>query len=765
MSNETSISGECPSFKPHVLGEHIQKLEKEGRKHFVTFLVGAGFSRSSGIPSASEMVKELRTQKDCLFLRDAGAPPPGMSEYAFIMDKLGSPKKRAEWVKKFVDRGRNEKGNLRINWAHLLLAAMAKRNLVNCILTTNFDTLMVEALALTGQPIRTHDLNTIGQHHPGTLDPGSVVYLHGQMHGLLLANVRGETDRAKRQYPDVLREAVQDSLLIVAGYSGECDPVLEALGELPGFPLGLWWSHYSPGGSEVCGGVKNIFAKHGDVCHLAGGDDADAFMRKLVFDGLKMNLPEFVLAPFRAADEMLSRITPFPTIDYQGETTDLIQSARNLVQKAQEASQTTLQKAGSKTRKNSLAELSDIVAIRMATLLNDKSKVKQFSKIVSPNPKAPISLALGSAYCRLADSSYLAKHYDEALVLLQMAGKYGVSGDWKRLLPVLSGKVLADKATLKGNTSQADKLFKQAYQKYAEAARVKPDDYEAFYNWADALSEHARQKSRKPEADRLWEQADQKYAKAVRLKPDDPEAFNNWGNALSNQARLKDNAPEANKLFKRAYQKFAEAARIKPDNHEAFGNWAAALSDQAKLKGDTPETDKLLEQAGQKYAEAVRLKPDDHEAFYRWGDILSDQALSRGNTPEADKLLEQAGQKYAEASRIKPDKYEAFYNWGNVLLEQAMFKGNAPEADQLLEQAGQNYANAVRLKPDDYEAFNNWGNVLLEQAKLKGSTPEADKLLELAGQKYAAVVLPQTGQARGLLQLGQRAFGAGKVEE
>jgi hypothetical protein len=41
-------------------------------------------------------------------------------------------------------------------------------------LTTNFDPLIVEALAVTGQPIRTYDLNTTGKYHPGTLDPDSL---------------------------------------------------------------------------------------------------------------------------------------------------------------------------------------------------------------------------------------------------------------------------------------------------------------------------------------------------------------------------------------------------------------------------------------------------------------------------------------------------------------------------------------------------------------------------------------------------------------
>jgi hypothetical protein len=173
-----------PSFEPSVLGEYIKQLQSEGGKNFVTFLIGAGFSRSAEIPSAGEIVKELRDQKNHPFLRNAGSAPKDTSEYAFLMDKLGSPKERAKWIKKFVDCARDPTTKeLRINWSHLLLAAMVDAGLVNRILTTNFDPLIVEALALTGQPIRTFDLCSTGHYHPGTFDPGSTVYLHGKQGG------------------------------------------------------------------------------------------------------------------------------------------------------------------------------------------------------------------------------------------------------------------------------------------------------------------------------------------------------------------------------------------------------------------------------------------------------------------------------------------------------------------------------------------------------------------------------------------------------
>jgi hypothetical protein len=121
-------------FDPVRLGERIRQERddnKNPRQHFVTVLLGAGCSKSAGIPLAGEIVKELREEeKTNPLLRDAGSPPEGVSEYAFLMDKLGSPRERAKRVKKYVDRARDDKGRIKINWSHLLLAAMVEKGYI-----------------------------------------------------------------------------------------------------------------------------------------------------------------------------------------------------------------------------------------------------------------------------------------------------------------------------------------------------------------------------------------------------------------------------------------------------------------------------------------------------------------------------------------------------------------------------------------------------------------------------------------------------------
>ena len=737
-----------PQFDPTELGEFIRHLaEKEGRRNFVTFLVGAGFSKSAGIPLASEIVKDLRAEGQTNpFLRAAGQPPDGTSEYAFLMEKLGSPKERASRVKKYVNLALDAQSRLKINWSHLLLATLVEKGYVHRLLTTNFDPLIVEALAVTGQPIRTYDLNITGKYSPGTLDPATVIYLHGQMHSLFLVNSRDEMERLRSIYPKALQEAVQDSILIVLGYSGDCDPVLDSLAELPNFPRGLWWCHYNPAGGGPGEGVFKIFARHGTDCHLATGDDSDTFMRKLVLDGMKLDLPDEVLKPITAIRLAIERITPFPNRDIQA--ADPVTGALEMLRRAEELAEApatprlAAAESGRKTKPEELDELARVLPIEMAALTGNWLEFDRLRASITANPKSIPSNAIGDGLVRQASAMVEKSDFVAALEMLEEANGFGVTTKMAPWLPTVWGNALYRQARLEGNSPEADAIFAEAATKYAEALRLKPDMHEAFNNWGNALSEQAKLKGNTPKADALFAEAATKYAEGVRIKPDQHGTFYNWGTALLDHARLKGNTPEADAIFAEAATKFAEAVRIKPDRHEAFNNWGTALSDQAKLKGNTPEADALFAEAATKYAEALRIKPDQHEAFNNWGTMLLEQAKLKGNTPEADALFAEAATKYAEAIRIKPDKYDAFNNWGTALIERAKLKRNAPKADAIFAEAATKYDEAIRVKPDKHEAHFN----LACLAALQGDSPRAVESLKAWAQYHPAPTTQELDQ-------------------
>lgn len=686
------------------------------------------------------------------------------------MGKLGSPRERAERIKEYVDRARDSEGRLKINWSHLLLATLVENGYVNRILTTNFDPLIVEALAVMGQPIRTYDLNTTGNYNPGSLDKASIIYLHGQMHSLFLANSGDELEKLQKLYPSVLQEAVQDSLLIVVGYSGGCDPVLDALADLTNFPRGLWWSDFgtaaSPGSS-----VDRLFEKHGADCHLCEGHDSDSFMKKLVIDGMKLDLPDEVLKPVTAIKKALERITRFP----QGEMAEpdpvhvslemlcameeqLEQSAPEHVRTSSQTRETT--KLEINITKATAEELARILPLEMSSMTGDWVEFNRLRTNINAKPNSRIAQAIGDGLVRQASNSTP----DASLEFLMEAERIGVTPQMNPSLYMIWGNTLSQQARLKENTPEGDALFEQSFLKYAEAIRLKPDMHETFNNWGEALAAHAKLKGDTAEGRTFFEQAIAKFSNAIQIKPNQFEPIFNLGNTLLSQGKTKGHKQQAEALFEQAALKLSEAAHIRPDRHEAFSSWGNALLHHAELKWKSPAVDSLCEQAAIKYAEAIRLKPDKCESINNWGAALVIQAGCKGNTEEAASLVDKAILKITEAVHINPDMDSAFINWGNALQLQAKLKGNTTLGDAIFEQAYLKYAKAIHINPDSHGAFCSWGDALQAHAKLKGNTPEASSLYEQAALKYADAIRIKPDMSAAFDRLGSTFVSQAKIK-
>ena len=158
--------------------------------------------------------------------------------------------------------------------------------------------------------------------------------------------------------------------------------------------------------------------------------------------------------------------------------------------------------------------------------------------------------------------------------------------------------VLGKDAYTKGDMEEAARRW--------EIAALSGGSPEAYYNWGTALYGLAMPK--KDEA--LFQEAFDKYAEAVRIKPGYPEAYNNWGLALSVLAGMKGD--EA--LFRQAFEKYAEAIRIEPDLYQAHYNWVVALRACAKIVEDETERDALLKQSEEKIEKTMELQAAKNKA-------------------------------------------------------------------------------------------------------------------------------------------------------
>ena len=239
-------------------------------KHLMWFL-GAGTSASAGLSTAMDMIWEF---KQALFLsqnpRSSQASldlsqPAVRNRIDSHMETLGgmpTPGTPSEYAQLFEaaypaesDRRRILDGKLagaKPSYGHMALATLMHSGLTRMVWTTNFDTLVADACAKvfdTTSALTTIDLDSteLAQQTITNERWPIEVKLHGDFRSRRLKN----TDDELRQQDSLLRRTLIDSCrgygLVVCGYSGRDDSVMDALEEaaaLPGaFPAGLFWLH------------------------------------------------------------------------------------------------------------------------------------------------------------------------------------------------------------------------------------------------------------------------------------------------------------------------------------------------------------------------------------------------------------------------------------------------------------------------------------------------------------------------------------------
>jgi tetratricopeptide (TPR) repeat protein len=663
-----------------------------GHKRGVSFLIGAGFSASAGIPTAAKIVKEKLEGHP--LLKDTGRAPAEQSQYAFLMSKL-PPAERIKIIRDAIKQAEDSNTNhLRINWSHLLLATLVDAGYVNLILTTNFDPLIVEALAVTGQPVRAFDLTASAGFQTGALEPSSVIYLHGQAHGLWLTNAPDEMARVEPHLNSVFQDALLNSVLIVVGYSGECDPVFrELVKAFPQFRHRLYWIHYDQ--TDPCDDVMKLLTHYYREAYLVQGYDADRFMREFVLEGLKLELPRVVRTPLDSINLSLQRIMPFPQRPDEPAANDPVTLARDFIAQAT----IRLKSGGGPTNpalpENILTEVPVSIAIAMAGAAKNFEKLRELRSIVENSKNHRLMQLLGDAWLGIASNFCDQKEFSAAFECLKTVDMLGSSEPhW---LATVWGNVLSGQAKTKSG-EEADHLFKQSHQKFLQALTIKPNMYEALNNWGNALYHYAKIKNGKG-AEMLFKLAYEKFSQALKIKPDLYETLTNWANALWTHARTKNGA-EADQLFLQSSEKFAQALKIKPDAPDAMYNLGSVLSDQAKTKIGK-EADELYLRAFDQYYQALKINPKHYESLNNWGTALLNQAKTKSGS-DADAIFQKALDKYTHALKIKPDFCEAYFNLACI----AALKGNIVDTCKNLIEWKKLNPNARQSQLDDDTDFD-----------------------------------------------------------
>ncbi len=238
----------------------VRQAKDRDRK--CTLLIGAGCSVKAGVPLASKFVDIIKEKWPPAHhnANDPKGYPQCMAELA--------PGERRDLIAEYVDKAK-------VNWGHVAIAQLMKHGYVDRVLTTNFDPLVVRACSMVGHFPAVYDFAASQILNPTDITGEAVFYLHGQRSGFVLMNTNEECEEHSKKLVDLFRDAGQGRVWIVAGYSGQNDPVFQHLANVPTFHHKLFWVGYKD--NPLALHVRDGLMQNGKYAYHLPGYDADDF--------------------------------------------------------------------------------------------------------------------------------------------------------------------------------------------------------------------------------------------------------------------------------------------------------------------------------------------------------------------------------------------------------------------------------------------------------------------------------------------------------
>ncbi|MFC1991118.1 SIR2 family protein [Chloroflexota bacterium] len=280
----------------------------QNAQHLMWFL-GAGTSRTAGIPSATDIVWELKRKYYCLhenqdlqshdihnkaiqrkiqnYLDSKGFPSPmSAEEYSFYFD-LTFGDDYSSQQKFIVDQ--LDPRTLSLNIGHRVLAALLEMGLTRVIFTTNFDEVIETAYsAVTGRNLSPFHIEGAYAALDALNAEQFPIYakIHGDFRYRSIKNLSSDLLRNDQELQKCFLAASNRFGLVVSGYSGRDNNVMEmlmsALDQNNPFPQGLFW--ITPHHTEVANSVTELITSARDkgvLAHIIETGTFDIILSKI----------------------------------------------------------------------------------------------------------------------------------------------------------------------------------------------------------------------------------------------------------------------------------------------------------------------------------------------------------------------------------------------------------------------------------------------------------------------------------------------------
>jgi hypothetical protein len=251
-------------------------------------LLGSGISRAAAIPTGWEITLDLVRK-----LAAAAGEPCNPNEAGWFRSKFGAepdysvllrelaktPAERKQLLQSYFQPNDDDRTNGRKipTAAHHAIAELVRDGFVRIILTTNFDTLIEDALRSTGlAPYVVRSPSDIAGMPPLSHSRASVVKLHGDYLDTRIRNTPAELEAYPSTQNRLLGRILDEFGLIVCGWSTECDTALrDAIAKSRSRRYSCYWAAY---GEPKADAQHLIELRGAHVITIAG---ANEFFRDL----------------------------------------------------------------------------------------------------------------------------------------------------------------------------------------------------------------------------------------------------------------------------------------------------------------------------------------------------------------------------------------------------------------------------------------------------------------------------------------------------
>ncbi|WP_434521739.1 tetratricopeptide repeat protein [Halorubrum sp. AS12] len=577
------------------------------------FLIGAGTSKPepAGIPTGGGLIETW--QEEChkkantdtelekwVAEREKQEMDYDQSQYGFWFEKRHPTRgERRHRIDKLVREADPTPG-------HITLASLMSEGYVPHVITPNFDDLLFDAfyLFLEDKP-NLIDHRAVAPEFKLTRDDPTIVKVHGDYLYDNLQNTDTETEALEPAMEDALQQTATEYGLIVVGYSGTDDSIMDPLLDADLSEYGIYWCVRD---------TDDVSAKVGELLeqpntHLVEIGGFVSLMEAFYDSINEVELPERT----ELVDRAMARA-------------DLLEG--------------TLEESAESTREDGDAAferaLDKMAAQRAVEKNRHRHAIELLDEVIDDQPDVAAYVNRGNSKSELGRHEESIKDYNRAIEINSEDSKsYYNRGNTKLELEQYEEAIEDyDKAieldseptqalVNRGNAKSNLERHEEAIEDYSKAIKQNSEDSDAYYNRG-----YARFNLEK------YEDALEDFTQAIELDPEYIDSYYNRANVLANLER-----------YEEALEDLSRAIELNPEDSGAY-------ADRGTIKSNLERHKEALEDLDR----AIELNPEDSGAYADRGAIKSRLERYEEALEDLDRAIElnlEDSRAYANRGLIK----------------------------------------------------------------------------------------------------------------